>query len=62
MKYLAFAIYSICYEAIVWGGFFWAHFEKGASGWWILLAIWMSMNQLKSAQFGTLTIKTGYTK
>lgn len=48
----AFAIYSLIYEAIIWGIFAWAVFWRGYSGWWVLVAIIMSGNQLKPKHFG----------
>lgn len=48
----AFAIYSICYEVIVWGIFGYAVFILGHSGWWIVAAIFVSGCQLKPKWFG----------
>jgi len=48
----AFVIYSVCYEAIIWGLFGWGVFHKGVSGWWLLLAIWLSCSQWKPESFG----------
>lgn len=48
----AFAIYSICFEAIVWGLFGYAVFWKGFSGWWMAFAVVLSGCQLKPEQFG----------
>ena len=48
----AFAVYSVLYEAIVWGVFGWAVFYNGYSGWWILVAIIISNMQLKPKHFG----------
>lgn len=47
-----FAIYSICYEAIIWGIFGWAVFIQGFSGWWMALAILASSAQMKPRHFG----------
>ena len=51
-KVWAFAAYSICYEAIIWGLFGWAVFWQGYSGWWMLLAVVLSGAQLKPKHFG----------
>lgn len=48
----AFAAYSVLYEAIVWGLFGWAVFERGHSGRWMLLALVLSAAQLKPRSFG----------
>ena len=48
----AFAIYSICYEAIVWGIFGYAVFIQDRSAWWIVVAIFISGCQLKPKWFG----------
>ena len=48
----AFAIYSLFFEAIIWGVFSYAVFWQGRSGWWILVAIIMSGCQLKPKHFG----------
>jgi hypothetical protein len=50
----AFALYSILYEAIIWGVFGWAVFVNGHSGWWVLVAVWASSSQLKPSAFGIL--------
>ncbi|HPM74185.1 MAG TPA: hypothetical protein PLA71_00520 [Saccharofermentans sp.] len=39
-------IYSVCYQAIVWGLFGYAVFFLGHSGWWVLVALIASNNQL----------------
>ena len=49
---IVFAIYSVLYEAIIWGIFGWAVFIDGNSGWWILVAIICSGAQLKPKHFG----------
>ena len=46
----AFTIYSILYEAIIFG---YAVFILEASGWWILMAALMSASQLKFKMFKT---------
>jgi len=48
----AFVVYSILYEAIIWGIFGWAVFFNGHSGWWILVAMLMSSSQLQPRNFG----------
>lgn len=52
MKLALFTVYSIAYEAIIWGMFGWAVFEKGHSGWWMLLAAILSSAQMKPKHFG----------
>lgn len=52
MKYWAFAVYSVLFEAIIWGLFGWAVFVNGYSGWWIIVAVIMSACQLKPKHFG----------
>ena len=42
MKEFTYLLYIVFYEALVLGGTGWAVFEKGASGWWFLLAIPLS--------------------
>lgn len=49
---ILFAIYSIIYEAIIWGIFGYAVFVKDRSGWWVLVAIMCSGAQLKPKHFG----------
>jgi len=51
-RILIFAIYTILYEAIVWGVFGYAVFIAGHSGWWVLLAVLISAGQLKPKHFG----------
>ena len=51
-RVVVFAIYSILYEAIVWGIFGYAVFVKDRSGWWVLVAIICSGAQLKPKHFG----------
>lgn len=51
-RIIVFAIYSIIYEAIIWGIFGWAVFVNGCSGWWVLVAIYSSSAQLKPKHFG----------
>lgn len=51
-RVIVFAIYTICFEAIVWGIFGWAVFIQGFSGWWMLLAIALSSSQMKPQHFG----------
>lgn len=48
----SFAFYSICYESIIWGVFGWGVFAKGASAWWFILAVFLSISQLKPKHFG----------
>jgi len=48
----AFAVYSVLFEAIVWGLFGWAIFWQGRSGWWVLVALMLSCAQLKPKHFG----------
>ncbi len=48
----SFAAYSVCYEAIIWGVFGYAVFWKNHSGWWILVAMLLSGQQLKPRHFG----------
>jgi hypothetical protein len=48
----AFVIYSIFFEAIVWGLFGYVVFWKGYSGWWIVLALAISAAQIKPSDFG----------
>ncbi|MEX3690801.1 hypothetical protein AB3X91_11850 [Paraburkholderia sp. BR14263] len=52
MKVIAFAIYSIFFEAIVWGIFGYAVFWQGHSGWWALLAVFVSSRQMRPKHFG----------
>lgn len=54
----AFAVYSVLFEAIVWGWFSWAVFWQGRSGWWMLLASMLSAAQLKPKHFGITTDDT----
>jgi hypothetical protein len=42
MKYLTYLLYIIFWELLVIGGAGYAVFIKGASGWWFLLAIYLS--------------------
>jgi hypothetical protein len=51
-RIIVFGIYSVLYEAIIWGIFGWAVFAKGHSGWWILLATIISGEQFKPKHFG----------
>jgi len=53
----AFAVYSVLFEAIVWGLFGWAVFWQGRSGWWVLVALMLSGAQLKSKHFGIAVAK-----
>jgi hypothetical protein len=52
---IVFAIYSVLYEAIVWGLFGWAVFVQDRSPWWLLLALILSGAQLKPKSFGIRT-------
>ena len=56
-RIIVFAIYSIIYEAIIWGIFGWAVFVNGRSGWWLLVAIFCSGAQLKPKHFGICEAK-----
>ena len=49
---ICFTLYSIVFEAIVWGGWFWIVFVLDKSAWWTLLAIVISGAQLKGSSFG----------
>lgn len=51
-RIIAFAVYSVAFEAIIWGIFGWAVFEKGHSGWWMVLATFIASCQLKPNSFG----------
>lgn len=51
-KYVVFALYSVLFEAIIWGVFGYAVFIVGHSGWWVLVAILLSGSQLKPRHFG----------
>lgn len=51
-KLWAFAIYSVLYEAIIWSVFGYGIFVNGHSGWWALLAVFMSGAQLRPKHFG----------
>lgn len=48
----AFTIYTLVYEAVIWGVFGYAVFGLGFSGWWVLLAVFLSGSQLKPQYFG----------
>ena len=52
MNIVIFAIYSVLYESIIWGIFGYAVFWQGHSGWWLVLAVFMSGCQLKPKHFG----------
>ena len=49
---ICFTLYSIVFEAIVWGGWFWIVFVLDKSAWWTLLAIVIGGAQLKGSSFG----------
>ena len=51
-KIWAFCIYSVMFEAIVWGVFGYAVFWQNHSGWWMVLAVALSSSQLKPKSFG----------
>jgi len=51
MNYWAFAVYTVIFEAMIWGVFGYAVFIQGHSGWWILVAIIISGAQLKPKHF-----------
>ena len=57
LRVIAFAVYSVCYEAIIWGVFGYGVFVLGFSGWWILLAVVLSGAQCKPKHFG-IELKT----
>lgn len=57
LKVIAFAIYSVLFEAIIWGIFGYAVFILNHSGWWMLLAFCLSGMQLKPSHFGINTCK-----
>lgn len=48
----ALVVYSILYEAIVWGVFCYGVFLKNHSAWWFLAALLVSGCQLKGKHFG----------
>lgn len=52
IRVIAFTIYSVIFESVIWGIFGWAVFVKGYSGWWMLLAMFTSCAQLKPSAFG----------
>jgi len=49
---ICFTIYTVLYEAIIWGIFGYGVFGLGHSGWWMLLACLLSASQLKLRHFG----------
>lgn len=51
---ITFALYSVAYEAIIWGIFGWAVFARGHSGWWVAVALMLSGSQLKPRHFGII--------
>ena len=51
-RIVVFAIYSIIFEAIVWGIFGYAVFWQGHSPWWFWPALFVSSCQLKPEAFG----------
>jgi hypothetical protein len=55
LRIALFAAYSIAYEMILFGIFAWAVFILHNSGWWMLLAVFMSGCQLKTKHFGIHT-------
>lgn len=61
-KVWAFAIYSVFYEAIIWGVFGYAVFILGHSGWWFVLAAVLSGCQLRPGHFGIEKIKEEWEK
>jgi len=52
---VVFALYSVIYEAIIWGVFGYSVFWLNHSGWWMLLAVFMSVSQMKPRHFGVRT-------
>ena len=44
---ITYLIYIIIWEAMVFGGFGYVIFGLGKSGWWMLLALYMSMSAYK---------------
>lgn len=58
-KYTAFVVYTILYEALIWGVFGYAVFVLGHSGWWFLLALLLSGSQLKARRFGISEVQGG---
>lgn len=53
---IAFVVYSVLYELIIWGVFGYAVFVLGHSGWWLMLAVGMSASQIPSGKFGIKTL------
>jgi len=51
-KLILFTIYTILYECLIWGGFFYIVFVFDGSAWWAALAVFMSSAQLKPKHFG----------
>lgn len=51
---VCFTVYTIFYEAIIWGCFGYAVFFKDYSSWWILVAILVSGCQLRPKTFREL--------
>lgn len=47
MRHLTFLLYTLAWQAFVWGACWVAVMERGHSGWWILLAVFFS-----AAQYG----------
>ena len=46
-----FVVYSVLFEAIIWGVFGYAVFVLGHCGWWMALAVFLSTSQLKYSAF-----------
>jgi hypothetical protein len=56
---ICFTLYSVDFEVIVWGGWFWIVFVLDKSAWWTLLAIVLSGAQLKGSSFGIDALRSG---
>ena len=51
MKYLTYLIYIVLFEGMVLGGTGYAVFVAGFSGWWFLLAIYVSAHAYSPAKW-----------
>jgi hypothetical protein len=51
MRLACFTIYTVVFELMVWGGWFWIVFVLNRSAWWTVLAIILSSSQLKLNNF-----------
>ena len=47
-----FVIYTLIFEAMIWGGFGFVVFALGNSGWWMALAVVVSSAQMMPERFG----------